>query len=301
MPAYALLQNFMNMVHAANPTFERRVRSSLRPLITILASPTGTAAQVSMAVGALPVDKVNRYLTPLYYLLATYPGLPMNAPTQLHMGVLGDANAARYPQTPMPGNFNPVGPPNQRVFVTPASASLGVTLEQFILLNHATTSVLLIHLSSVQAGMERMFNGRSTIEHINSVLQVARLKNCPLCVLTMEGGSDVCPALRAQFNLFPVRTRVYEPVHHTGLHLPAYINFATARPNLVVMGFDAGVCVFANAFGSSQTMGPGLGYCPPLATLADVIMSRAALVSNGTINSNSATFGQAEYGPLFNT
>lgn len=301
MPAYAQLQNFMNMVRAANPTFERRTQSSLHPLITILASPTGTALQVSAAIGALPIAKVNRYLNALYYLLATYPGLPANAPNQLHLGALGCTNAAQYPQTAMPGNFNPVGLPGGRVFVTPASASLGLTLEQFILLNHATTSVLLIHLSSEQPGMEFTFNSRTTIQHINSVLQVARLKNCPLGVLTMEAGSDVCASMRAQFNLFPVRTRVYEPVHHTGLHLPAYTNFATARANLVVMGFDAGVCVFANVFGSSQTMGPGLGYCPPLATMANVVMSRAALVSNGTINSNTATFGQAEYGPLFNT
>lgn len=131
----------MNMVRAANPAFERHVRSSLHPLIAILSSPTGTAAQVNAALGTLPVDKVNRYVTALYYLLATYPGLPANAPNQLHLGALGCANAARYPQTVMPGTFNPVGAPGARVFVTPASASLGINLEQFILLNHATTSV----------------------------------------------------------------------------------------------------------------------------------------------------------------
>jgi hypothetical protein len=38
-----------------------------------------------------------------------------------------------------------------------------------------------------------------------------------------------------------------------------------------------------------------------LASLANVVMSRAALVCNGPITCMSATMGQNEYGPLFNT
>jgi hypothetical protein len=300
VPAYANIQNFQNLVRAANPTFERRKASSLRPLITILESATGTANQVDQALSALAANKVGRYLDALYYLLATYPGLPANAATHLNIGALQKTNAVRYALTPMPHNFTPTGPQAGRVFVTPASGFLNQTVEQFILCNHANTGVLLIHLSGTQAGMDLVFNGRTVLKHMNSVLRVARLKGCQLCVLTMNASSDVCAELRAEYNQYANRVRVYEPHHHMGSIDANFRNFATAHTHVVVMGFDAGVCVFANVFGSDERM-PDNSYRAPLATLTNVVMSRATLVSNGNIWSQSATMGAAEYGPLFNT
>ncbi len=300
MAVYAHLNNFLRSVRAANPTFEKHKTSSLRPLINILNSPTGTANQVLNAVAALPTAKTARYLDALYYLLANYPGLPLNAASRLNMPALAKTNTARYTQTQMPNNFNPQGPQNGRVFVTPQSQFINCTVEQFILNNATTTGILLIHLSSWQNGMDTTFNGRSVVQHITSVLRVGRLKGCPVCVLTMEADSDVCAEMRAEFNQFPAVTRVYEPNHHMGSSHQHFRDFVTARQNLVVMGFDACVCVFANVFGANEKM-PDNSYRPPLATLANVVMSRATLVTTGTVNSQSATMGAAEYGPLFNT
>jgi hypothetical protein len=300
MPAYAQINNFMNLVRAANPQFERVLNSSLRPLINVLNNVAGTGVQVCTAIAALPADKVKRYLDPLYYLLSTYPGLPANAATNLHMGALDKTNAALYQTTPRPPNFNPSGPVNARVFVTPPSAFANLTLEQYILGNRATTGVLLIHLSSPQPGMDSLFNGRSTITHIKSVLRTARLTGCPVCALTMEANSDVCPFLRPEYNQIHNPIRVYEPHTHMGGNHLAFRNFAASRANIVVMGFDANVCVFANVFGSMETMPDG-SFKPALVSMGNVVMSRAGLVGTGGVSSNTPTFGQAEYGPLFNT
>jgi hypothetical protein len=304
MPAYANLVTFMNFVTQANPNFEKSglVKSSLRPLINVLQNATGTATQVCQALRGIPVAKANRYIDALYYLLATYPGLPANAYMHLNLGALHQSNAAMYTRAVMPGDFNPVGAQNQRVFVTPNSASLNMPLEKFILSNSpAMTGIMLIHLSDFEPGMQMIFAGRSTIQHINSVLRVGRLRGCALCVLTMKANADVCADLLTEFNQFANVTRVYEPVHHMGSHDASFRNFAANHPNLIVMGFDACVCVFANVFGANEHMPNNGGFRPPLATLTNVIMSRAALVTLGTITVQTPSMGASEYGPLFNT
>lgn len=309
MPAYAQLNQFMNLVRTANPTYERVASrtfgtigtSSLRPLIAILGDHAGTAIQVANAIGQLPTVKVKRYLTPLYHLLATYPGLPPATADNLNMGALAQSNAALYQQTVMPANFTPTAPnPNNLRFVTPVSAFQNQTIEQYMLINRATTSVLLIHLSGVVGGMQTLFEGRSTIQHIVSSLRVARLLALPVCALTMDANADVCAPMQGEYAQLPNTTRVFVNDRHTGAHMPQFLNFVTARPNLVVMGFDAGICVFANVFGCTDILANGT-FSPPLSTLANVVMSRATLVSTTPISSNTPTFGQAEYGPLFQT
>ncbi len=300
MAAYANINNFMRVVRAANPTFERWVKSSLRPLIDVLNNPAGTPNQVCQAIAALQVVKVNRYIDALYYLLATYPGLPAHAATNLHLGPLLKTEAVRYQRTAMPGNFNPAGQQAGRVFVQPNPTTLGLTLEQYILANHANTGLLLIHLSDKEPGMERLFNGRSNLTHMASVLRVAVLKRCQVCVLTMDNKSDVCPVLRAEFSQAINPVRVYEPNKHMGSVHQAFRAFAAAHTNVVVMGFDAGICVFANVFGANETMPDG-SFRPALASLTNVVMSRAGLVSNGEVTSTASPTMGAEYGPLFNT
>jgi hypothetical protein len=146
--------------------------------------------------------------------------------------------------------------------------------------------------------MELLFGGRSTLTHINSVLRVGRVTNCPLFVLTMSNAADVCAPLVTEYNQFAISTRVYEPATHT-TNDPLFLNFIAAHQNLVVMGFDAGVCVFANVFGCDER-NPDNSFRTPLLSSANIVMSRAALVSNGNVWSMSPTLGQAEYGPIFN-
>ena len=63
---------------------------------------------------------------------------------------------------------------------------------------------------------------------------------------------------------------------------------------IVVMGFDSDICVRANMFGSQEyAANPvvGMSSLPPLTSQADVVTSRALLVTVGTVNG-------AEYGVL---
>ncbi len=303
MPVYAYINPFMGLVRTANPTFERVKRSSLRPLIDILNSPAGNAAAVRPLITALPVDKTNQYLEALYYLFATYPGLAAHA-ADLHLAQDDTTEAVRYPLTAVPGNFRPADQhARNQIFVTPVSARTGLTLEQYILINGATTSVELIHLSSHQPPMDQVFAGKSCVNHIKSVLQVANWMGCPVCCLTMEAGSNVTPELRVVYN-GSNSTRALVQDGHMGTIDAGLRNFVTQRANLVVMGFDGSVCVFANVFGGNEYMAPLTPiftppFRPPLASLANVVMSRAGIVSNGPLYSPaSSTFGNAEYGFL---
>ena len=301
MPAYVQLATFKKFVLTANPTFQRVKASSLAPLLAVLANVNGTAQQVGQAIAALPVAKVNRYLDALYYLLATYPGLPNNAVDNLHLGPLNQTAAVFYTQTAVPANYAPGAVQAQRVLVVPPSVARAQTIEQFLFHNRMTTGIVLIHLSAVQPGMENVYNGRTTLAHMTSVLQDGRLLNCPVCVLTMDNANNLCHPLLAEYNSFANRTRVYEHGGHMGGISADFRNFAAARANLVVMGFDACVCVFANVFGANERMPPNNAYRPPLISMANVVMSRAALVTRDRISSTSRTMGEAEYGPLFNT
>jgi hypothetical protein len=300
MPAYAKKTEFMALVRKANPTYERILKSSLRPLIAVLDKSSGTAQAVKSEINKLPAAKVTRYLDPLYFLLASYPNMPSDAGSSLSLGSLGATNAALYKKTVRPGNFKPDGPQAQRVYTVPGSASSGLTTEQFILANHATTAVLMIHVSGVQGPMHDVYNGRSVLKHMESVLRVARARGCPCGVLTMESNSDVCVPLRPEWGKIPNSVRIYEPDGHVGTNHQSMRTFAASKTNLVVMGFDAGVCVFANVFGSDEKLKGG-GFKPELITMANVVMSRATLVSSSKVWSMSASLGQAEFGPIFNT
>jgi hypothetical protein len=299
MAVYADVANFMIQVRAANPNYERWGRSSLRPLLAVLNNANGTAQQVCQAIAALPADKTLRYLDPLYYLLSNYPGLPANAVTNLNLNLtlLSKTAAHRYPQVSMPGNFKPDGPQSGHVFATTKTTPLNRTLEQYIIENHAVVGVLLIHLSDWVKGMELMFDGRATLTHINSVIRVARLMGCELCCLTMNANADVCAELVSEYNQIGHRVKVLEPTTHTSSDLK-FTTFIARQENLVVMGFDAAICVFANVFGSNdRDQG---AFRPPLLTQTNIVMSRAALVSDGNISSAAShSMGQAEYGPLW--
>lgn len=300
----AHMANFMRLVRAANPGFNRP-RSSLDGLIGVLESAAGTGTQVCNAVAGLPIAKTKRYIDALYYLLSTYAGLPANPAANMNLGTLNETEAVLYTQTPMPATFQPSGPQATRVFCTPPNAAQGMTLEQFLIDNRANTGLILIHLSGVVNGMNnKIFNDRSCLTHMTSVLKVARLCNVGLCVLTMDNTSDVCVPMRAEYNQYPASTRVYEPHHHMGSIDANFTNFATGNTNCVVMGFDAGICVFANVFGADERMGagPAFPYRAPISTLTNVVMSRAGLVTANTVTTvASPTMGQAEYGPIWNT
>ena len=292
MAAYQEINDFMQLVRAENANFERWKKSSLRPLINILNDSAGNANQVSGALANLPAPKINKYLDALYYLLATYPGLTAN---DLHLPTMGKTNAARFTRTALPATFNPQVPVQDRLVAQ--SAFLGQTVEQYLIDNAAGTGVILIHLSGFQPAMSDVYNSRRVVDHMNSVLRVAKAKNCDLCIL-YQNAPPVCAELQATANAFNGTTLAHVHPQHMGARDQAFYNFATNHTNCVVMGFDACVCVRANLFGSTETMPLGGGYVAPVVSLTNVVTSRAVLVCNGPI---SPIADRGEWGVLTDT
>lgn len=294
MPAYARLNDFMQRVRAANAHFERVRNSSLHALIDILKSATGSAAQVENALAALSLQKTLKYKAALYFLQGTYPGL---TPNIVQFGPLGKSNAARFTQTGVPPAYNPGMPALDRV-VAP-SVFLNRTIEQFILQSPVPPGILLIHLSTWIANMNDVFDGDKVVDHMRSVLRVGVDNGCDLCVL-YQNAPVVCQELDPVVNAFLPRTAVHIHPQHMGARDANFRNFAANHTAVIVMGFDASVCVRANMFGSSETM-PGGGaaaWVRPLVTLTDVVTSRAVLVTSGNI---APFHHRGEYGVLFNT
>lgn len=289
MPLYQQYDTFMDDVRQANPHFERWVRSSLRPLINVLRDNNGTAVQVQQALQNLPANKVAKYREAIWYLQATYPGL---AAMTLPMGDLGKTQAAEYTQTAVPLNYDPSARPPRRN--RPHSAWLNQSIEQWLLTAPGTKGILLIHLSDYQAPMDEDFNGRRVVDHINSVLRIGRLCGCDLLCLYMQG-NPVCAELADAANAYgQSKTDLLIAIHHMGGRNPVYRNFAATHNHVVVMGFDANVCVNANLFGSPELM-PDDSFVPPLTSLTNVVTSRAVLVTEGQIFPFD---NQNEYGVL---
>ncbi len=268
----------MGDVRRANPTFERLVNSRLHALIDILKDNNGTAALVRQALLALNPAAVAKYREAIWYLQATYPGLVRDV---LPMGPLEKTNAARYSRTVLPLSYDPsLRPPRLN---QPPSAWLNQSIEQWLLTALGTKGILLIHLSGFHNNsMTQVFSGRRVVDHINSVLRIGRLCGCDLLCLYM-GGNPVCNELRDSANAFEARkTDLFIHPEHMGGRSLVYRNFANTHNNVIVMGFDANICVNANLFGCPERMPDG-SFVPPLTSMTNVITSRAVLVTLGLI------------------
>ncbi len=292
MAAYARVDKFMKRVRAANRNFERFKTSSLRPLIDILNDSRGTVKQVRQALQNLPQAKVKKYKEALLYLLATYPGLPKHA-DEIDFGPLGTLEAAQFNQTALPGNYDPS---NSATGVGTAPHRLGVTVEQFVIARRP--GIILIHMSEWDDGMGEMFEGRRCLDHIRSVLDAGRRRKCDLCILSMFEDKPVLAELLPDVGRFDGRLEVVVPRHHMGGREKAFRDFAWQHWYLVVMGFDATICVDANLFGAAETL-PNGRFIPPLVTLANVVTSRAVLVTTGKLYSKART--KDNWGWLYGT
>jgi hypothetical protein len=93
----------------------------------------------------------------------------------------------------------------------------------------------------------------------------------------------------------PNRTNVKESTGHMGGKQEVFQKFAKDHQNVVVMGFDATVCVEANMFGAPELRSGVVveqgkkprseDFVAPLTTLTNVVTSRAVLVTDATIYS----------------
>jgi hypothetical protein len=307
----------MRLVRLSNPTYERMPlfgRSVLRPLIAILKDPNGTANQVVQAIDNLTRtadaqyrNKANKYKEALYFLQHDYP-----IPTVNRVSINPQASeAVRFTQTPVPPGFNQFGPAmygHTDRLVAP-SASLHQTIEEFIYTAPAIPAVnigiVMIHLGAFQQSMLDRYDGWRVLDHMNSVLRVGWNCHCDLCILHMGAQPEVCPELDPEVSYFFHRVTVHELGHaHMGNSHPSFLQFMQTHNPVVVMGFDANICVRANLFGTNEYMphiGPGPDPhtpVPPIVSVTDVVTSRAVLVCNGPIYPVNH---QGEYGVLFNT
>ncbi len=295
MPVYAHLASFTARVNAVNPTFERFTNSALHNLIRILGDPAGTSIQVINALAGIPTAKTLKYKNALYFIVGNYPGV---SPFHLNLGIFAPGNktnAAMFTQTALPVGYAPGVPTIQKV-VAP-SAFLNQTVEQYLIANPGT-GIVLIHLSNFQPNMGDMFESERVVDHMNSVLRVGRDNQADVCVL-YQGAPPVCAALQAEVNGYPPARRTLALVHpyHMGMRDANFQAFVDNHPDIVVMGSDASVCVRANMFGAPEQL-PGGGWVLPLVTRANLITSRAVLVTAGNITPMNH---QGEYGVLFNT
>jgi hypothetical protein len=159
-------------------------------------------------------------------------------------------------------------------------------------------------MQHVQPGFDTVLEGARVIDHVVSVLTVARELNCPIAVLT-QGGAPLEQRLEAAITGYGHRSDILVTPGHMGAKNPAYGQFAAACDSVLVMGFDANVCVFANIFGSMEfhplPLGAPQGTIPPviepLITMCDVVTSRAVVVTSNPAISPANHKG--EYGPLF--
>lgn len=313
MPLYpnANMIDFRNRLRAVNGTVDRGLtakvfgKSSLQPLLAILTNANGTASEVYRAIAALPQDKAQKYRDGLQYLLRTYPGMLVGGITldDLLQQPIAQTRAAFYPMTPTPPNFDPDNRAGAALIQPPSRWTDG-SIVQYLLANAATTNVLLVHLAdAASAGMDEVFNGRSTRDYLTSAMRVARVMQCPTAALTVgpRGLPELYDDMRDEFRLLPVNLRqvFHDDTGHVCTDQAGLVTFLRSRPNCVVMGFDGTVCVVANVFGSGERVGgPGSAFKTPVLTFANVVMSRATLVTNGQLYAKTPTFGHAEYGPL---
>lgn len=292
MPAYQKIQKFMDLAKGANPTFERVRKSSLRPLINILNSNNGNAQQVRTALTGIASVKANKYKKALYYLLRTYPDLAQYA-ASVNFAPLGKLDAAEFPRVDLPGGFDPSPPKFDRIVTK--SKFLGMTVEQYLLAN-ADAGLILIHLSGHDKGMDLVFGGETCLNHIKSALHVARKMGRDVCVLYMED-PPVLPALEEELGGIKNKVMVLEKRQHMGARQKTFLDFAQKHDHVVVMGFDATICVEANLFGAPDKMDDG-SLAPPLTTITNVVTSRPVLVCTGTIFPKQ---DKGQWGVLYNT
>ncbi len=292
MPRYHQFVAYMADVRRANPNFERILNSSLRPLNTLLQNQASTAVQVVNAIQALPAIKKAKYRDALWYLMATYPGLNVfNLGVGLH--AQGATNTARYTQTGLAPNYDPSSRPPRRN--RPPSAWQNMAPEQWLLSTGGTKGILLVHLSGFQDPMNSLHNGRRGVDHMNSVLRIGRLVGADLLCLHMEGDAT-CPQLAEAATAYGgSKTDLHITPQHMGGRSQVYRTFAANHNHVLVMGFDANICVNANLFGSPEKMPPSNNFVPPLTSLTNVVTSRALLVSSGVIFPFD---NQGEYGVL---
>ena len=190
--------------------------------------------------------------------------------------------------------------------LTKSTAQIGqdMTVTEYIEAKAANTRLVLIHLGGPQGDMSHSWDGATALEHMNAVLNAAAENNMHVCILrdphTGVRGQNVptptnavCAGLQNAVVGIP-GTNIWVADggnKHSAFHDPAYQAWVSTPgvTAVIVMGFDADVCVRGNVFGISEAAAnanpPSL--VPALINFVDVVTSRPLLSGGdaGTIQS----------------
>jgi hypothetical protein len=235
--------------------------------------------QVVKAIAALAKAKRTKYKAAIAFLENTFPIPPNRRVSQVGAGV----EAIRYLQNPVRPTLDFTAPnvlKSLKMTRSTAQIPLGMSVLDFMRDNSASTRLLLIHLGTSQVDMDYRWDDKSALEHMNDVLRKAAEHQIHVCILrdphkgvrgqnVPTAANAVCDGLRDAVGKIP-GTHVWVAdggENHSAFHDPAYENWVTTGgvKNVVVMGFDADVCVRGNVFGIAETV---LNAHPPSAVPA---------------------------------
>ena len=323
MPTYwSSLNNrraFAGFVRAANPGFERVLRSSLRPLIEELKREPDPQTQawrdnVIRHIRSMKNErdgtyrtKANKYKDALYHLVQE-GNIPGFQPADYTVGGIDATKAYSFPITPVSPNFDPSRPHPKTPGIqrlTPNAGWVGphsMTVEDYVARGNSD-GIFIIHMQGNEAAFDMKFDGWTSKQHMNSVLRVAKRRGVPIYALNM-GAGDTCLDEENNYTA-GLRTTGHNPESHSGQQLANFRLWLAGKANVVVMGFDATVCVDANLFGTAEYIEAvhGVGaqhvyaamgrivrlrnqqvrFVKPLVSVANVVTSRALLATGNQL------------------
>jgi hypothetical protein len=250
------------------------------------------------------ISKLRKYRKAIAFLENTFPIAPGLRQAPVGAGVEAIRyvqNATRPTATFTQGNLN-----YGSLQLTKSTAQIGLdmTVTEYIEANAANTRLVLIHLGGHQGDMGRSWDGATALDHMNAVLNAAAEQNMHVCILrdphTGVRGQNlptptnaVCAGLQNAVGAIP-GTHIWVAdggSQHSAFHDPAYQAWINTQGvnAVIVMGFDADICVRGNVFGISErdANAPQPSLVPALINFVDVVTSRPLLSGGaaGTVQS----------------
>lgn len=184
------------------------------------------------------------------------------------------SEAVFFNRMPITSEYQPDLRPPKRLHST--SVRLGMKVEDYVSITD-NVGILLIHLSEAVKGINTAYDRKKSIEHIACVLRISIKYGRDIAILHQKLPM-VMPELQPCIKNYEKITAIYQPTSHMGGNDVAYQKFARSHRSVVVMGFDANICVFANIFGCPETSPTGQSWTAPLLSMSSVVTSRAVLI-----------------------
>jgi hypothetical protein len=327
MPRFAadLFGYFMDLAIAADPRLPIALKktigqSKLKPLVDLLQQEKCDVVKIRACLERLAKEsdsnyatKANKYKKAIYYVERTYPGFTpadrISVRPQASEAAMFLKEYEGVPSSP------PQGDTSWKPFVRESGEAmwgphidptkfkdehrahgkvqrLGMTVEDYLLKHPNEAILLIIHMQNKPNGADKPWDGSPAEDHILSVVQVAQALGVPLCILRFPiPRHDLYPGLGHKMPNFNT-TRISQNEHSCVAH-EDFRRLLVGKRTVVVLGYQADVCVSANVFGSTQLMEapvrrideraprPTPTLVPALVNIANVVTSRPMLFNDG--------------------